>query len=405
MLAPVFSHTDFRRYFLGSLLNVNAIWIQRVSLAWLAWKLSGSAGFVGLVAGLSLIPSLFLGPLFGVWVDRTDIVRAAVITTSSMLVILLALMMLLWLDLLFPALLAFAALAIGTANAAHQPVRMSLAPRLVPTELMQGVIALTAVNFNVARLVAPVFAGMLIADYGAAASLAVAVALLLPMLFILPTLTPRPLPAKVTAHPSLIASFTEGVTHARSTPLIWRCILLGGVFTFAARGMLELLPVIADGQFNRGANGLGILTAAAGAGALMSAGLVAFTAGRTVPESKLPVRVSGALLISQALVALISVAPNWSAMIVLICALGASSTFVGVSLQTQIQARLADEMRGRVMSLWIVTGFGMAAVGSMVIGAVAQFAGIETASAICGLIGFLLLCVLIFAPRGTFASR
>ena len=405
MLPPALSHPGFRRYFLGSLLNVNAIWIQRVSLAWLAWDLSGSAGFVGLVAGLSLIPSLFLGPLFGVWVDRTDIIRAAMKTTSSMFLILLVLIALLWLGLLFPSLLAFAALAIGIANAAHQPVRMSLAPRLVPTELMQGVIALTAVNFNMARLVAPVFAGLLIAAYGAAASLAVAVALLLPMLFILPTLTPRPLPAKTKANPSLIVSFTEGMTHARNTPLIWRCILLGGVFTFAARGLLELLPVIADGQFNRGANGLGILTASAGAGALMSAGLVAFTAGRKMPEGNLPVRVSVALLVSQGLVALISVAPNWPVMIGLICALGASSTLVGVSLQTQIQARLADEMRGRVMSLWIVTGFGMAAVGSMVIGAVAQFVGIETASAIFGMIGFLLLCVLIFAPRGTFASR
>jgi MFS family permease len=405
MLPPALSHPGFRRYFLGSLLNVNAIWIQRVSLAWLAWDLSGSAGFVGLVAGLSLIPSLFLGPLFGVWVDRTDIIRAAMKTTSSMFLILLVLIALLWLGLLFPSLLAFAALAIGIANAAHQPVRMSLAPRLVPTELMQGVIALTAVNFNMARLVAPVFAGLLIAAYGAAASLAVAVALLLPMLFILPTLTPRPLPAKTKANPSLIVSFTEGMTHARNTPLIWRCILLGGVFTFAARGLLELLPVIADGQFNRGANGLGILTASAGAGALMSAGLVAFTAGRKMPEGNLPVRVSVALLVSQGLVALISVAPNWPVMIGLICALGASSTLVGVSLQTQIQARLADEMRGRVMSLWIVTGFGMAAVGSMVIGAVAQFVGIETASAIFGMIGFLLLCVLMFAPRGTFASR
>ena len=405
MLPPALSHPGFRRYFLGSLLNVNAVWMQRVSLAWLAWDLSGSAGFVGLVAGLSLFPSLFLGPVFGVWVDRTEIIRAAMVTTSSMLVILIVLMGLLWLGLLFPLLLALASLAIGTANAAHQPVRMSLAPRLVPPELMQSVIALTAVNFNTARLVAPVFAGMLIAAYGAAASLAVAVVLLVPMLFVLPTLSPRPLPAKSKAYPSLIASFSEGVTHARSTPLIWRCILLGGVFTFAARGMLELLPVIADGQFDRGASGLGILTAAAGAGALISAGLVAFTSGHTLPTGKLPLRVPVALLLSQLLVALISITPSWEAMIVLICGLGAASTLVGVSLQTQIQARLADEMRGRVMSLWIVTGFGMAAVGSMVIGAVAQITGIATASAIFGVIGFLLLCALIFAPRGTFASR
>ncbi len=405
MALPALSHSDFRRYFLGSLLNVNAVWIQRVALVWIAWDLTGSAGFVGLIAGLSLVPSLLTGPVFGVWVDRTEILSAAAKTTSSMIVLLGLIIAVLALGWLSPLVLVIASLAVGTATSAHHPVRMSLAPRLVPPELMSGVIALTAVNFNVARLIAPVIAGALIASVGVLATLAIAAILLAPMLLILPTLSPRALPSKTGPAPSLGTAFREGVRHARSTPLIWRCILVMAVYTFAARGVLELLPVIADGEFGRGATGLGLLTGAAGAGALVSASFLALSADRAPTTTDIPTSVYVALLVSQILVALIAVTPSWSLMLVLIACLGASSTMVGVSLQTVIQNRLVDEMRGRVMSLWIMTGFGMAALGAFAIGTVAQFTSIGAASAGSGLIGLILVSVLLFAPKGTFAAR
>ncbi len=404
MLVPAFSDAGFRRYFFGSLLNVNAIWIQRVALAWLAWDETGSAGFVGLVAGASLVPSLLTGPVFGVWVDRTEILRAAVLTTSAMIAILLGLMGLIALDLLGPVGLALGALAVGTASSAHHPVRMSLAPRLVDAPLMSGVIALTAVNFNVARLVAPVIAGAMIAGAGILATLGLAALLLAPMLLILPGLSPRPLPPKPGPPVGLLAAFVEGVRHARETPLIFRCILVMSVFTFAGRGILELLPVIADGQFGRGATGLGVLTGAAGAGALVSAGILAVRSARPTATT-IPLTTKLALLASQTLVALIAVVPNWPLMLALICVLGGSATYVGVSLQTVIQNRLDDDMRGRVMSLWIMTGFGMAAIGAFVIGAVAQVIGIAPASALFGLLGLAMVAAILFAPKGTFAQR
>jgi MFS family permease len=177
------------------------------------------------------------------------------------------------------------------------------------------------------------------------------------------------------------------------------------VYTFAARGVLELLPVIADGEFGRGATGLGLLTGAAGAGALVSASFLALSADRAPTTTDIPTSVYVALLVSQILVALIAVTPSWSLMLVLIACLGASSTMVGVSLQTVIQNRLVDEMRGRVMSLWIMTGFGMAALGAFAIGTVAQFTSIGAASAGSGLIGLILVSVLLLAPKGTFAAR
>ena len=125
----VWANQQFRLFFLGAFFSVQGIWVQRVTLAWIAWESTGSAGFVGLVAALGLVPSLVSGPLFGVLADRVDIRRAAFVTNGSMVACLVALS--LALPAVGPAGIAAVALAIGVVTSAHHPVRMSLGPRLV----------------------------------------------------------------------------------------------------------------------------------------------------------------------------------------------------------------------------------------------------------------------------------
>src|SRR6056297_1122050 len=83
-----FEDRQFRLFFLGIFFAVQAIWVQRVTLGWLAWERTGSAAFVGVVAALSLAPALVLGPIFGVIADRVDIRRAAFITNGLMAAVL-----------------------------------------------------------------------------------------------------------------------------------------------------------------------------------------------------------------------------------------------------------------------------------------------------------------------------
>ena len=152
-----FRDAQFRLFFIGIFFAVQAIWVQRVTLGWLAWERTGSAAFVGLVAGLSLAPALVLGPLFGVMTDRVDIRRAA-FTTNALMALVLALLAV-SLPFTGSLALALAAFAIGLISAAHHPVRMSLGTRLVPVSEVRHVVSVAALNFNLARLVAPVLAG------------------------------------------------------------------------------------------------------------------------------------------------------------------------------------------------------------------------------------------------------
>ncbi|NKX43841.1 MFS transporter [Roseicyclus persicicus] len=376
-----FRDGQFRLFFVGIFFAVQAIWVQRVTLGWLAWERTGSAGFVGLVAGLSLAPALVLGPFFGVMADRVDIRRASFTTNGSMAAVLAALALALpWTG---PGALVLAALAIGVISSAHHPVRMSLGPRLVPAAMVQHVVSITALNFNLARLVAPVLAGWVIATAGAGVALWLSVLCYVPMLLVLPRLRPRALPPRARA--SVLSDLVEGLRYAVTAPLVRSALLLTLSFATAVRGALEVLPVLADGAFGRGAAGLGVLTAAAGAGALGSAVLKA--AGADAVGARLSPAVLWATMVGQGAVVAMGVAPAWPLAVLATALTGFCATWVGVSMQASIQSDLPDAYRGRVMSLWVVVGFGTVALGAFAIGALAEWIGIGAALAVAGLTG------------------
>ncbi len=376
-----FRDRQFTRFFVGVFFAVQAIWVQRVTLAWLAWERTGSAGFVGLVAALGLAPTLVAGPFFGVMADRVDIRRAA-LTTNGIMAGILAL-----LALSLPVVgawgVAAAALAIGITSSAHHPVRMSLGPRLVGREMVQHVVSVTALNFNLARLVAPVLAGWMIASAGAGVALWVAVLCYIPMLVILPRLRPRALPQRERA--PFLQELRGGLRFAADAPLIREALILTLVFATLVRGALEVLPVLADGAFGQGAAGLGMLTAAAGAGALVSAMLKAWGAGAA--GASIPRSVLAAMFLGFAAVTGMGLAPVWPLALLATSLAGFTATWCGVSLQAAIQTDLPDAYRGRVMSLWTVVGVGAVAIGAGLIGALAELFGIGPALVIAGCIG------------------
>ncbi len=388
-----FGDRQFRLFFGGVFFAVQAIWIQRVTLSWLAWERTGSAAVVGLVASLSLLPALVAGPLFGVMADRVDIRRAAFATNGGMALLLVVLALVA--SNVGAAGLAVAALAIGVISAAHNPIRMSLGPRLVDAEMVQHVVAVTALNFNLARLTAPVFAGWIIATAGGDTALWIAAACYVPMLLTLPVLHPRDLPMRPPA--SFLADLLEGVRYALATPLIRLALVITMMFSSVARGALEVLPVLADGGFARGATGLGYLTAAAGGGALVSAVLKATGVGAA--GQRIPVMVWVAAFTGQGAVMAMGMAPSWPMALAATALTGMTSTWLGVSLQAAIQSDLPDAYRGRVMSLWIVMGIGTVAIGALTIGTLADALGIGPALTWSGLVGAAAMALVALGVR------
>jgi MFS family permease len=389
-------HRDFRAYLAGNLFALNGMWLQRVTLGWLAWDLTRQAGFVGLIAFLSFAPTMISGPFFGVVADRVDVRRAAIATQSALAVITAGLLATYHVGVLGPLPLAGLAASIGVVTSAHHPIRMTLAPSLVEHRAIASVIALTSFNFNLARLTGPAIGGWLIATWGVGAALGVNLVCFLPLIAALLRIRPRPRETAPEPELRLAAALSQGVRHATGQPLIRRAMLLTALFSLIGRGVLEILPALADGLFGRGPAGLGALTAAAGAGALAAS--VAMALGRGQAPGHLPRRSLAAAVAGLAVVLVLGRTTSWPAALALVALLGLAGTLVGVSLQSAVQLVLTDAYRGRVMSLWSMVAIGAAALGAIGLGALADAVGLGPALTAAGVAGLAASALFLLPP-------
>ncbi len=380
---------DFRIYIIGNLFALNGLWMQRVTLGWIAWDLTASGSFVGFVVFVNFAPTMITGPFFGVLIDRIKVQRAAFITQSLMLLLALALFLSFGLGLLGPVVLSMLSGISGVIASAHHPVRMSLAPRLVDRSAIASVVTLVAINFNLARLTGPALGGWIIATWGVGQALFVQVLCYLPFIFAISFLRPRQRRiSKAQAEPFLRA-LAIGFRHVFQNKLIRHAILITGIFAFIIRGTLEILPVLADGVFDKGAAGLGLLTSSAGLGALVAGMAKALTPGQKT--ERLPRLALVSALAGTALIPVVGNSTSWELSLFVIGCLGFMASICGISMQTAIQIDLDDDLRGRVMSLWVMVGIGASAAGAVIIGILTDQIGFALSLSWLGGLAFVLM--------------
>ncbi|MGJ8584006.1 MAG: MFS transporter [Marinosulfonomonas sp.] len=382
---------DFRLYLGGNAFALNSVWMQRVTLGWIAWELTNSASFVGLVSFLTYAPAMISGPFFGVLIDRVRVKKAAMVTQSLLLLITLLFLITYELGVLGTIVLAALATLVGVVTSAHNPVRMSLAPRLVERAAIGSVVTLVAINFNLARLTGPALGGALIAVFGVEVSLIVQALFYLPILFVIPRLSPRPRRSENSEKPPFLQEMLAGFRYVMANDIIRRALLVTGIFAFLIRGTLELMPVFADGVFDKGAAGLGLLTSSAGFGALCAGMTKALTSAQASGRLPRPVLVSTFLGIS--LIPIVGYSTIWELTLVMMVLIGFCGTMAGITMQTAIQLELDDDIRGRVMSLWGMVGIGAAALGAIGLGFLADQFGVSA-----GLTGAVALGLIALAP-------
>lgn len=379
---------NFRLYLAGNIFAVNALWMLRVTVGWIAWDTTGSASFVGLIAFLYFAPTIMAGPLFGVLTDRVNVRHASLIVQSFVMALSGLLLALFHFDLLGPVQLIIYAAMAGFAMSANTPIRMALTPRLVERELVSSVVNFQAINFNLARMAGPAIAGWLIATQGIAVTLAVTTVSYLPFLVALTLIHVRARENDKVRPPPFVKALIEGVRHVAGTPVIRQAMIFTALSSFFIRAPLEILPVLADGVFERGATGLGILTSVAGVGALLGGFILAMgRQGKSGLFSHIPkVTALGVL----AMIALGQVG-NWYLAVALVGVLAMLATLIGITNQTTIQIDLEDGIRGRVMSLWSVVAIGSAAGGSAVQGGMSDLIGFDWTMLIAGALALCLL--------------
>lgn len=389
----------FRAYLAANFISIVGIWINRVTIGWLAWSLTGSTAWVGTVSFLMYAPTLVTGPLFGAVADRIDLRRGAMATQAALALLTLALGGLSFAGRLDVWALAAIALLFGLTASANGPLRLTLVPQLVEPAAIANAITLISINFNAARLVGPAIGGMMIGRFGTGATALLALALMLPMLAVLPLLAMRARPRLQTAH-GVAAQLLEATRRVLGNDDLRLTMAITAVTSIVAGGVLEVMPSVVDGVFHRGAEGLGQTLSAAGAGALCTGISMTFT--RRAFSSAVRLRTACLWMVAgMAIVFAFAVISYWPLAIGLCFGLGAVGTYTSVTSQAVVQVDATDAFRGRAIGLWLLVSVGGTALGALAYGVLADLAGIRGALALMGGAG---LAVSAAVVRGAFGA-
>ncbi len=374
----VFRNRAYRIYTEGNFISLIGTWVQRVATGWLAWELTHSGAWLGIIAAAELLPSIIAGPLGGAMADRMDrfrLIKVAQILQALQAFVLggFALAGLADIWLLFAL-----SVMLGVVTAMNQPARLSMVRNLVQPDDLPSAIAINSVLWNSARFVGPVVAGALIVSFGVGWAFLVNGLSFIIFLIALERVRDSIPRAPAVTGGRVLAQIIDGIRYASRHqglgPLLG-LLLMGSVFV---RPFAELLPGFADAVFGRGADGLAMLTSATGVGAVI-AGVWLSQAARQQTLIDLALH----SLVAMALAMFLLCATDWFWLgLVATGAAGCFMTVNGVAAQSLIQYSCAPEMLGRVLSIYGLSARAGPAIGALMMGTASDWLGLQTPVAV-----------------------
>jgi MFS family permease len=374
-IRSVLRQRNTRLFYGCSALSWTGLWVQQIATDWLAWTLTHSAFWVGVLAFCNLGPSVIVSPFAGALSDRLDRVRLTMATqlfTSAHSAILAALTLTGLIRIEYMAVLQ---VLLGISQSFAQPARQSLVPGMVARADLPGAVALNSLTYNIARSVGPGIGGVLVATGGVVPGMIVncvgylIASMTMPMLVLADDIR--------RGHPptgrSVLREAIDGVAyvarHAGMAPLFIYAAIVG-VF---ARSVPEMLAPFVAGLFQKGPEGLATLATTMGLAAL-AGGMFIAARGRLRGLSRLTIAAG----LAMSLGTLLFVATR-SFPFAVVCAvnLGAAGTIHGIAAQTLLQSGAPSHMLGRVLSLWGMITRAAPAIGALLYGAATEFAGLQ----------------------------
>ena len=372
-------HRDLRLFFSGQAVSLVGTWMQQVAMAWLVYRLTGSALMLGVISFASQFPSFLMAPLAGALADRWS--RHRMVTTAQILAMTQAtvLAVLVMTGTVAVWHLVVLAVTIGLINGVDVPARQALMIRLIgDPEDLPNAIALNSSMFNAARLVGPALGGLLIGVLGEGPVFVLNAVSYVGVLGALAMLRLPHEPSLSTG--SVLRSVVEGLAYAGRSPSIRDLLIVLSLVSLIGIPYVVLFPVFARDVLGGDARTLGLLTSSAGLGSLIGALALASRStvlglGRIITRAA---AAFGASLIAFAL----------SRHVLLSCALlvvsGLSMILVTASINTVLQTIVREEMRGRMMSLYTMAFVGTTPLGGLAGGWVASHVGAPVAVALGG---------------------
>ncbi|MCE1200977.1 MAG: MFS transporter [Bacteroidia bacterium] len=384
---------NFRMFFFANLFSLLGTWMQNLAIGWLVYRLTDSAAFLGLTGFMGQIPALLLTPVAGVYADRMNRRKVLVITQTIPMVLAFLLAILLYTDKISVGMVLGIVLINGFALAFDTPFRHAFLLEMVgDKKLIPNAVALNSTLVNTARFIGPTLGGLLVALYGEGFCFLVNG---ISFLGVITALMMMKVPPFVAQHKqrTIMQDLREGFDYTwKFVPARYMILL---VITTSLFGLpfQGFLPVFARDILHGGSQLLGFLTGAVGAGALTGA----FYLASRQSMRPLP-RIIGISALSFAIgLGIFSQSEiTWFSLTILyFSGFGMITQFVATN--TILQTLVEDDKKGRVLSFYSMSFMGFTPLGSLLLGAVAEYAGVQTTFLLAALI--LLVAALLYRKQ------
>jgi MFS family permease len=363
-VAAALTFRDFRLLWFGALLSSIGTWMQKVAQAWLIVTLTGTASafYLGLDAFVGEVPILLFTLIGGVIADRANRRHLLLLSQGVQMSAAIALALLVFSDRVHIWQILALSFITGVAQAFGGPAYQSLIPSLVPKDTLPNAIALNSIQFNLARVIGPVMAGAALTAFGMVACFGLNG---LSFLFVIAAI----MALRVTHIPPTGAArmrdqLKGGLQYVRNQPQLITLTLLGFISAFLGLPLLTFLPIITKDVFQQDVALYTRFMTIAGVGAVLGALIVAWVGKHR--------HMGLMLLIVQALLGLVTIGFSFSQSIwlsQLLLFLGGAMLVTCFSMTTSLVQLLAPhDLRGRVVSIYMVAFRGGSPLGGLVSG-------------------------------------
>ena len=379
-------HRNYRLFFTGQVISVSGTWMQNVALAWLVVELTHSPLAVGVLAFCRFIPFTVFGLFAGVVADRIDN-RKLVIATQTVSMFFSAVLAVLVLTGAATLGLVYAlAVLSSTALVFDAPGRHALTFQMVGREELSNAVALNSGLFNASRVVGPAVAGVLIAAFGVGVCFAINTVTFLAVLAGLLLMRADELVpvARSAEPPTMMKGIREGLVWVLHSPDMRLVLAIVTVVSTVGFNFHVILPLLASDTLHTGPEVFGILSACFGGGALLGA-LLSAALGRASWKAL----IAGTAGFSVSLLLLAPLETVWLCGFLLFVT-GVCFTLWTSNANTILQLRAPDELRGRVVSLYLWAFAGLAPIGGLLAGWLTEIGGTQLAFTVAGTTGLVM---------------
>ena len=362
---PALRHRNFRLYLMGQGVSQAGTWMQTVAMGWLVLKVTGSGGMLGLVSAAQFTPTLLFGAFAGALADRHSRWHMLQITQVLAAVIAIALGLMVVTDTISVWSLFVLAAAFGTVNAFDMSIRSSFVYELVGPDDITSAVGIGSTTNNVARIVGPGIAGVLIAAFGLAVPFLVNGVSFLAITIALVLMRQSEFVPKVPVKREK-GQVREGIKVVWADSRLRTPMLMTVVIGMLAYENQISLPLFAKYTFDREATGYGILSSVMGIGSVLG-GLLIARFGRATHK-----RLGFAAAFLGGSMLLAAVMPTFWTMSAALLLVGAGSVAFITMNSATLQLTSPVAVRGRVMALYITAIIGTTPIGGPIIGWIGQ---------------------------------